>query len=285
MKKVTQIDYQIVLLERMGPNMSAIEKIKLDNLKEQKAFMAEKGIEMKGTVVPRFPPGTDGIRKGRFQHVADSLEDVTRDKNKDVEEAENENADVDNTSTQVKKSIKSRGQGVSSPYLLFVQNERLKLNSKDPKAKLNKEYLQQTWKDMNVREKMVFNDLFRKKKEDIGEKFRQDIKSKALSEIDKKARRKIADKEYRERRSKDLEVKKQEEDSLKEKLKEIIMVKTEKAEQMSKYVENLKYEMQKIQKLKRDLIEKVVEKDVELIVLKEQFKALHKIHKSCVKAV
>jgi Glu-tRNA(Gln) amidotransferase subunit E-like FAD-binding protein len=104
-----------------------------------------------------------------------------------------------------------------------------------------------------------------------------------LSKIDKKARKKVADKQYRERRSKDQEVKKKEEDSLKEKLEEIVVAKTEKAEQMSKYVENLKYEMHKIQKLKKEAIEKVIEKDVELMVLKEQFKALHKIHKSCAK--
>ena len=56
MKKVTQIDFQIMELESRSFTLSAIERLKLSNLKEQKTLMANQGIKMKASLVPRFLP-------------------------------------------------------------------------------------------------------------------------------------------------------------------------------------------------------------------------------------
>ena len=125
--------------------------------------------------------------------------------------------------------------------------------------------------------------MFNKKKKELGKNFRKDIKSNSLSEKEKKVRRKVADKAYRERRKEDLDVKKKAEDLLKAKLEEIVVEKSGKAKKMTKYVNNLKSEILQIQKMKKEVIERVVVKDVEIVVLKEQFKAIHKIHKGCAK--
>ena len=82
--------------------------------------------------------------------------------------------------------------------------------------------------------------MFNKKKKELGKNFRKDIKSNSLSEKEKKVRRKVADKAYRERRKEDLDVKKKEEDLLKAKLEEIVVEKSGKAKEMTKYVNNLK---------------------------------------------
>ena len=47
MKKITRLDFQIINLEKMGSNISPMEKCKLDNLREQKCFMQENGIVLK----------------------------------------------------------------------------------------------------------------------------------------------------------------------------------------------------------------------------------------------
>ena len=272
MKKVTQLDYQIMILERMGPNISSIEKNKLRNLKEQKKILAEEGIESKGTVVPRFPPGFHNKRIPEY--VINSVEET--DEMEDAEEVQ-----VEHSQTVEKKN--SSGQGVANSYVMFVQVEREKLVSKDPDAKLDQNVLQQTWRNMSGEEKKLYSDMVRKKKEEVGENFRKDIKKNSFSEEDKKARKKVADKAYRERKYKSLDVKKKEEDSLKAKLEEMVAQKSGKAEEMTKCVINLKSEFLKIQKMKKEVIERVVVKDVEMMVLKEQFKAIHKIHKGCAK--
>ena len=237
MKKVTQLDYQIMILERMGPNISSIEKNKLRNLKEQKKILAEEGIELKGTVVPRFPPGFHNKRIPEY--VINSVEET--DEMEDAEEVQ-----VEHSQTVEKKN--SSGQGVASSYVMFVQVEREKLVSKDPDAKLDQNVLQQTWRNMSGEEKKLYSDMVRKKKEEVGENFRKDIKKNSFSEEDKKARKKVADKAYRERKYKSLDVKKKEEDSLKAKLEEMVAQKSGKAEEMTKCVINLKSEFLKIQK-------------------------------------
>ena len=91
MKKVTQLEYQIMILERMGPNISSIERNKLRNLKEQKKIMAEQGIELKGTVVPRFPRGSFDIRAGfRSECVTNSVEEAFSGGNEENEDAINQ---------------------------------------------------------------------------------------------------------------------------------------------------------------------------------------------------
>merc|ERR1719318_505759 len=203
-----------MLLERMGPNISNSEKNKLSNLKEQKKRLAEQGIEMKGTVVPRFPCLPNDKRTGFQSKMAiNSMEEASKSGNDKIEDAEE---------VQV---AHSGGQGVAGPYLMFIQVEREKLTSKDPGAKLDHDSLQRTWSNKSVEEKRVYSDMFNKKMKELGKNFRKDIKSNSLSEKEKKVRRKVADKAYRERRKEDLDVKKKEEDLLKAKLEEIVVEK------------------------------------------------------------
>ena len=289
MKKITQIDYQIILLEKMGPNISAFEKCKLESLKEQKCLMATHGIELKATVVPKFPkkPLINSKTSCLKSNELGIHEDVTQEDGiekgvlKDVNKVSIDTNNSKEKGDLIRKKSKNSGQGVSSPYLMFQKHERELLNKKDPKAKLDLQTLRQTWSKMSVIEKAVYKEKVQLAKDELGEDFRRKIKANALSAEEKKRRRKAADKKYREKMSQHQSEKKEEDSSLTEKLKEIILIKEKKLDQMLKYVGNLKSEVLEAQKKKKEVQEKFVEKDVEGMVLKEQFKALHKIHKAC----
>ena len=216
MKKVTQIDYQILVLENMGSNMSAIEKLKLSNLKEQKTLMAKQGIELKASLVlPRFLPpsrktiqgdssqslgskevvvrkleseesmeGADGATMQVKEASIEKLSSVLDEEELSMEVNENDN----NTKAgawENNKRKKPSGQGISSSFLMFVQHERENLNKADPHAKLNLPALRQTWSKMRVDEKKVFQDMVGTKKVSLGQEFRKDIKNKSLSEVEK----------------------------------------------------------------------------------------------------
>ena len=300
MKKITQIDFQIMMLEEMGPKISAIEKCKLDNLREQKCLMQKSGIELKPTMVPKFPSRPNTKRRGSCvqpagQKNAESLtkkpvSDVETKATEVVEQVSINEDEVSKsgakTDSQVKSGLhekknKVKSGGGPSAYLMFLHHEREQLNKKNPGDKLDLPSLRQTWSKMSESEKKVFQEMANLKKDSLGQEFHKEFKIKSLSVTEKKLRRKTADKKYRESRSQEQSVKKEEEDSLKERLKEVIIRKEEELDQMVNYVDNLKSEIGNIQKKKKEAIDKVVEKDVEIVVMKEQYKALHKIHKSC----
>ena len=296
MKKITQLDFQIINLEKMGPKISPLEKCKLDNLREQKCFMKENGIVLKPTMKPFQNVKSRGSRKQQVGHeIAETSKLVSNVKTKpaplEVDNQVSEKEDeVSKNGTQMEFQVESRlkknkgkvGVGGSSAFIMFVHYEREQLIMKNPKDKLDLPSVRLAWSKMSESEKTVFQDMAKLQKDKRNEELQSDIQSKTLSATEKKMRKKIADKKYRKRKGEEQSVKKVEDDSLKERLKEIILRKEEELQQMVNVVENLNSDIRNVQKKKQETVEKVVAKDVEILVMKEQYKALHKIHKSCV---
>ena len=77
-------------------------------------------------------------------------------------------------------------------------------------------------------------------------------------------------------------MKSEEDDEFTVKMKVILTAKENKLGDMITYLDCLKDEVEMTQRLNREVSLSVIEKDVETLVLKEQYKTLHKIHKSCV---
>ena len=76
-------------------------------------------------------------------------------------------------------------------------------------------------------------------------------------------------------------MKAKEEKALKAKMKEIIASKERKLSENITYVGSLKVDVQKIEDLNKDAVQSLVQKDLEILVLKEQYKNLHRLHKTC----
>ena len=130
-KKVTLIDYQIFLLEARGSNLSMFEQNKLNSLKEQKTLMEEQGIQLKPTIVPRFPllpppPPKSKLETKGSPEKTDQVENIgSVDEeavwNKDVPEKISVNKFKGKVATHGKTT---RGPGVSSSFLKFVKYNR-----------------------------------------------------------------------------------------------------------------------------------------------------------------
>ena len=295
MKKVTQIDYQIILLEGMGSRISEIESRKLYNLREQKKLMDTHGIKMKATTVPWFPPRPSKHQGGVLASLeAEDLCGATNDVESDAVDSESdvESAAVDSDNdvengpkakTGLIRKKKKSGQGVSSAYIKFISSKRELLVSEDSSAKLDLPTMRATWESMSASEKQVYEDMVISAKIDLGDNYRKDIKSNSLSDTEKKQRKKVADKKYRDRIKKEKSVNRGELENVDAKLKEIISYKEEKLNQCKDHLENLKSQVHKVIELKKETTGKLVDKDLELLVAKEQFKVLHKKHKRCAK--
>ena len=294
MKKVTQIDYQIILLEGMGSRISEIESRKLNNLREQKKLMDTHGIKMKPTTVPWFPPCPSKHSGGVLASLeakglggaTDDVESIAVESENDVESAAVDSDDVENgpkAKTGLIGKKKKSGQGVSSAYIKFISSKRELLVSEDSSAKLDLPMMRTIWERMKAREKQVYEDMVSSAKIDLGDNYRKDIKSNSLSDTEKKQRKKVADKKYRDGIKKEKSVNRGELENVKVKLKEIISYKEEKLNHVRDHLENLKSEVHKVKELKKETTEKLVDKDLELVVAKEKFKVLHKKHKRCAK--
>ena len=135
MKKVTRLDFQIMMLERLGPRISEVEKLKLGNLKEQKDRLAELGIEMKATMVPRFPSYCNlistGASSGQDQVQELVLESVNSEMSKDVNEAPIEAASDS-------REIDLNGESVPSNSDRDASEVRSDIKKKSEKAHQNK---------------------------------------------------------------------------------------------------------------------------------------------------
>ena len=306
MKKVTQIDYQIILLEGMGSRISEIESRKLYNLREQKKLMDTHGIKMKATTVPWFPPRPSKHQGGVLASLeAEDLCGATNDVESDAVDSESdvesaavesesdvESAAVDSDNdvengpkakTGLIRKKKKSGQGVSSAYIKFISSKRELLVSENSSAKLDLPTMRATWKSMSASEKQVYEDKVISAKIDLGDNYRKDIKGNSLSDTEKKQRKKVADKKYRDRIKKEKSGNRGELENVDAKLKEIISYKEEKLNQCKDHLENLKSQVHKVIELKKETTGKLVDKDLELLVAKEQFKVLHKKHKRCAK--
>ena len=255
MKKVTQIDYQILELESRSSKLSPIERLKLSNLKEQKTLMANQGIKMKASIVPRFFPPPRPTIPGDCSESSGSY----------VEPAEETFTKADDTS---EKGTETSIQKLASTVL--EEDEEIAVFEEDGE-------------NAGLEEDGESTGLEEAKKAILGEEFRKEIRINKLTEVEKKRRKAEADKKYKDNVRKEKSEEQKEQGSVKVKIEEMLSSKLEEMDQLKNYMENVKCEIQNTQKMKKDNIEQIVIKDLELMVLKEKFKVLHKVHKKCAK--
>ena len=302
MKKVTLIDYQIMDLERRISSISEKEKEKLLNLKMQKQAMKDQGITLKATIVPRFPPYSSLSKVS--SNVPKSLNvETLKNKNLDKtviidEESSFVTSEVKDVSkegiTETVKNNKSgrnikliaknkepKSRGGSSAYIKFLSSKKKELNQTENGSKLDVSVLKDTWKHMSQSEKEVYKKMSDRDRKVLGGKVRNDPKTNTLSEIEKKLRKKKADKQYKQKLKEESKENIKKLNTLEEMLKEITSSKEAKLEMSRKNVEKLKSDLGKTQTSRKEAVVRLVDKDMELVVLKEKYKTLHKIHKTC----
>ena len=314
-QKMTHIDYQIQMLVQMGAESSEIGRVQLSSLNERKSLMAELGIENKATLVSKFPfsksftensvgkesssgapnvsslvlpkPISSTCPKPRSSISLKAMDDqrskTLQPKNVvQVQTRVPEVVEPESFIVSTDKNLNKRSsQGVPSAYFLFLQDEREKLSKTDPLATIDRKALILTWKKMNDFDKKKFNDKVLSMKASLGKKYREDIRKKSLSDIEKKKRKKETDMKYRRTKKEAIVLKVKDDKTVKEKMEEIIVGKENKLSEVMTYVGGLKEEVLNLQKMNKEAVQSVVEKDLEILVLKEQYKNLHKLHKNC----
>ena len=292
MNKVTQIDYQISLLEMRGSNLSVFEQNKLNSLKEQKTLMDQQGIKLKPTIVPRFPlppppPAETNFEISVLPNKSNEAKLLVGVDKEAVGKNDAPNKMIVNNKSKAKVATHgkiARGQGVSSSFLKFVKYSREKQNNDNSLSKLDLNHLRLTWSKMNVSEKKPFIDMVKVQKTAVGDKVIKDVTNKSKSDEEKKERKAAADKKYREKMIEARTNYRTEQETLLEKMLELIIFKKGKMKDLQLFVKNIRDDITETQKKKIVAIESMVEKDTELMVLKEQFKVLHKIHKKCARS-
>ena len=180
-------------------------------------------------------------------------------------------------------SRRKSGQGFSSAFFHFKHKVRDELNKTDPNSKLNMKTLRDKWQAMDEENKSVFHEMARCEKEAIGDNFRKDIRENTLSMTERNERRKETNLKHYQSRKKDEESKSSENETIAKKLKEFVVTKETKLRHLTTFVESLKSQVEKNKELNKETSVAVMEKDVEILVLKEKYKALHKLHSSCKK--
>ena len=265
----------------------------LNKLRERKLLIAKLGIQNKATIVTKFPAKQLTNKAIKVKSSAGEKiksNSVTLKSSKDDQSKEQVNPQfgevidnklVDSAGKKVRVRQKKSGQGFSSPFLHFVHKNKLELNKNSPGASVNKAALRKTWKTMDESGKKEFFDESLSEKLSIGIDYRKDIKDKSLGDVEKKERKAEHNRKYQECMKKKNVLKTQEDDVLEEEVKVIVSAKENKLSEMIEYVERLKTEVVKTQKLNKEIAQSVAEKEVGCLVVKEQFKALHKVHKNC----
>ena len=292
-KKMTQTDYKIELLERIGPEISDVEINQLNSLKERKSLMAKLGIENKATIVPKFPPrvfnkSNTGLKsKSNSGHLHISMDDQDEilSLSDEVQVGKLSEEEPPKIAVkmigQVKKLKKKSGQGFASPFLQFVKKCRVELDKVNPGASLNKKTMREKWIKMDEEEKKEFYDKALSEKERLGINFRKDIKDNSLSEIEKQSRKAESNKRYREKLKEEKAQKTHDKGTFEDQMNEVIAAKQTKLSDMINYVEILNAEVVKTKQLNREASQSLTEQEVEFLVIKEQYKSLHKTHKNC----
>jgi hypothetical protein len=151
------------------------------------------------------------------------------------------------------------------------------LNAIDPGAKLNLEQIRNEWKNLPNSLKEPYKKKAEEEKIHLGKK---ENKSE-ISEEERKKRKHETDKKFK-LKVKTLQSKKLEEDELcSKKFDEILESKNKVMRKATELNEKLKVNEGKLNIENALVSEMIKEKEVEIEKLKEKYKMLHKVHKSC----
>jgi len=260
---VTELDYQILLLEHKK-KLSTFERIKLDNLRERKQAMEEAGVELTATVV---------LDKATFEHQVESANTAEALNNETDQVLSKEASENDKNDPLDKKAVgkSTLGKGGISAYTMFLKQQREYLKKDKPGTKLDLTLAQEKWRKLSKSEKKSYANMAEKERKMSGR----------INTTEKKERKRLADKNYKERKKIEMKRKREEEISLLKKMNTMVNGKADKIAHLKSEIEQLKGESLKLQETKKSLAAELVEKDLELLLIKEKYKALHKIHKSC----
>ena len=246
MIKVTELEYKILALERM-PLLSSKEKERLDSIREQKVLHSSIGLNiLKTAKVPR--------------------EWISENNNEYVDKAVGEN-----------EELSSDKKGYSNAYFQFRSERKKELIREDPGAKLDLKEISKEWKSMNDTLKEPYIKKAEEEKKQIGKK----VKKSDLSKEEKKERKLEIDRKYR-LKVKLTNTKKSVDDELcQKKFEEVLEGRNNLMKKESDQSENLKVSEGKLKIENGLVLEMIKEKESEIERLKDRYKLLHKVHKSC----
>ena len=203
-------------------------------------------------------------RKGDIEGkiIAASSKEIEGTKEKDETE----------TSTKIKQTF-------ANAYLQFLQEKKASLRLEDPRAALDLASVRKEWKELEDKE--PYKKLALEEKKSLGGNFRKNIKTRKLTVDEMKTHKKDYDKTYRAKLKLSRDQKMTGRQPLKQKFKEVL---TKKEEQLRKLVnmnESTKVNIFEL-KLENGVASRMIEeKEVEIGKLKDQYRVLHKVHKTC----
>ena len=263
-RKVSELDYKILILEN-SEVLSKMEQQRLESLKEQKALQDTLGLCIQKTV------------KVPIEWIpVDSSNDISVElNNESFPELEEEISEA-----QTKSPLK---QGFSNAHIQFLKEKRKILNTVDTEAKVDLDKIREEWKSLPESARKPYKKLAQEEKKRLGENFRKNIKEQRshLSSDELKKKKIESDRKYR------LKVKLEKDQKLKDdefclnKFKEIL---EKKQGQVCDLVEEKKALEVNVSKLKAEnsvTAEMIEDRDSEIDKLKDQYRTLHKTHKSC----
>ena len=247
--KVSEIDFKIMLLENRGPDLSVKEIERLMSLKEQKALQERLGVNTKKTAsVP-----TDWLGESHPDHQGSKI----------------------NSKGEAK-------QGYSNAFLQFRSEKKSLLTNTDPSAKLDLDQVREEWKNLDDAAKVPYKKKAEEEKLLLGLNLRRNLNGRSLlSEEDKKKAKLEADRKYRQKCKMTKTIALDEGKQCTEKFREILDEKKQHMCEEVKVNENLKKSMGKT-KLENSLTaEMLKDKEAALDKLKEKYRCLHRMHKTC----
>ena len=254
--KVTEIDYKIIMLQNKGSTLSDKENERLDSLKEQKALQESQGFQIIKTA------------KVPTEWIAGNTPEMST-------EFASSNSEL-NTKGETK-------QAYSNAFFQFRSAKKSSLISIDPAAKLDLNQVREEWKTMTDSDKIPYQKKADEEKKQLGKNLRKNYveKRSQITKDERKKSRLEADRKYRIQSKIDKAKKLEEDGFCSKKFTEILKSKERQLSDEVKLNENLKINIGK-SKTENSLVQEMIkEKEAEIEKLREKYRILHRIHKSC----
>ena len=277
--KVSEIEYKIIFLENKSSALSEKEIERLNSLKEQKLMQENLGVNIRKTA--KVPTVWIAVNK--------KAEMCT-----EVKKTAELSAELKNTTelpTEVKRTAEMAAEVTSSTckqtysnaFLQFQSEKKQSLLLLNPAAKLNLTEIREEWRTLTDSGKAPYKKAACDEKKMIGINFRSNFKEKTkkISEEERKKLKTETDRKHR-LKIKTIKVKKEEKEQYcLGKFKEILIKKEVQLEDEAKEKHDIEVRLVRI-KTENDLVQEMIkDKGAEVELLKEKYRALHKIHKSC----
>ena len=317
--KVSEVDYKILILENREL-LSLKEQEKLQSLKERKVLLESNGMVglksasvptawILGTSDPPVPTAKKDVNKETNLEVVNQREE-NEIKPAEVQDDQDKNngegspvvfglASTDppdggpTVSPDImdpigdnrgrKKQGGQKRQAFSNAYLQFLSEKKAKLFLVDPEAKLNLKEVRGEWNSLEDALKAPYKNKAIDEKMMLGNNFRKDIQDKSLKRKleEQKQSKSERNKKYRKQLQNKKSQKIEEEKYCSNKF-EVILKK--KDDQLSLEYQTKESLIESLGKIETDgslVGDMIKEKESEVIVLREKYRGLYRIHKAC----